>query len=48
MTRAEKIFSLKLRYHQHMLHRRYKAAERVWLKLFALMNLQLDWENKTI
>lgn len=44
MTRDEKIFSLKRRYHEHMKARRHKAAGMVWVKLHQLMNHQLRWE----
>ena len=44
MTRAEKIFSLKRRYHEHMKHRRLMAAGAIHSRLVPLVTRQLKAE----
>jgi hypothetical protein len=46
MTRAEKIFTLKRRYHELTKRRMWKAANVVWVKLHEQVNRQLKWENR--
>lgn len=44
MKRVDEIFSLKRRYHEHMLHRRLKAAGVVYARLRDLVTKQLKAE----